>query len=237
VWQNTDNFDDNPNAWFEQYQDAATNSSLHIHGNSFDYTLDDFILAAANGTLPQVSIIVGQEELSEHPPWMPKDGAWLQQQIFDAVVNSPVYNSTVLIISYDGMLLPPTSNFLLSRQSLIVVYFNLETGGFGDSVTPFHSPNGTQGEWIVDPLGDFGDVYTGPGFRVPSWIVSPWTRGGRVFTERCDHNSQILFVEKWLEAKGYTDVELSGMATWRRENMCDLVNAFDFSNASALSSA
>ncbi|OKL58236.1 hypothetical protein UA08_06388 [Talaromyces atroroseus] len=206
VWQNTDNFDDNPNAWFEQYQDAPTNSSLHIHGDSFQYTLDDFISAAANGTLPQVSIIVGQEELSEHPPWMPKDGAWLQQQIFDAVVNSPVYNSTVLIISYD------------------------ETGGFGDSVTPFHSPAGTQGEWIEDPLGEFGQVYTGPGFRVPSWIVSPWTRGGRVFTERCDHNSQILFVEKWLEAKGYNDVELSGMATWRRENMCDLVNAFDFSN-------
>lgn len=106
VWQNTDNFDDNPNAWFKQYQDAATDSSLHIHGDSFQYTLDDFVAAAAAGTLPQVSIIVGQEELSEHPPWQPKDGAWLHQQIFDAVVKSPKYNSTALFISYDGKHIP-----------------------------------------------------------------------------------------------------------------------------------
>lgn len=33
---------------------------------------------------------------------MPKDGAWLQQQIFNAVVNSPKYNTTALIVSYDG---------------------------------------------------------------------------------------------------------------------------------------
>lgn len=97
---------------------------------------------------------------------------------------------------------------------------------------PYHSPAGTEGEWIEDPLGLFGQTYTGPGFRVPSWIVSPWTRGGRVFGEHCDHNSQILFVEKWLAAKGYSDVELKGLATWRRENMCDFVNAFDFANVS-----
>ena len=108
----------------------------------------------------------------------------------------------------------------------------IETGGWGDAVVPYHSPAGTEGEWIEDPLGVFGQTYTGPGFRVPSWIVSPWTRGGRVFGEHCDHNSQILFVEKWLAAKGYSDVELTGMATWRRNNMCDFVNAFDFANVS-----
>lgn len=225
VWQNTDNFDDNPNAWFKQYQDAATNSSLHIHGDSFQYTLDDFVAAAAAGTLPQVSIIVGQEELSEHPPWQPKDGAWLHQQIFDAVVNSPKYNSTALFISYDG-------KYILKPIKPQLIKHSVETGGWGDAVVPYHSPAGTEGEWIEDPLGEFGQVYTGPGFRVPSWIVSPFTRGGRVFGEHCDHNSQILFVEKWLAAKGYSDVELQGMATWRRENMCDFVNAFDFANVS-----
>lgn len=89
---------------------------------------------------------------------------------------------------------------------------------------------------MKDPLGEFGYVFTGPGFRVPSWTVSPWTRGGRVFTERCDHNSQILFIEQWLKARGYTNVELSGMVHWRRENMCDFVNAFDFANVRLQSS-
>jgi len=63
--------------------------------------LESFYQAAAAGTLPQVSYIIGPAELSEHPPFGPNDGAWLQQQIVNAVVNSPKYNSTVLIISYD----------------------------------------------------------------------------------------------------------------------------------------
>lgn len=134
--------------------------------------LDKFYADAAAGTLPQISYIIGPTELSEHPPYQPKDGAWLQQQVVNAVVNGKSYKNTVLIISYD------------------------ETGGFGDHVVPYHSPAGTSGEWVKDPYGKFGDVYTGPGFRLPFYIVSPWTRGGNVFTERADHNSQIKFIGK-----------------------------------------
>jgi phospholipase C len=111
VWQDTDNFDDNPLAWFKQYQTAPNGSALHDHGNSFSFTLDDFYAAAAAGTLPQVSFIVGPTELSEHPPWQPKDGAWLHQQVFNAVTKSPKYNSTVLLISYDGMVPPDHSDY------------------------------------------------------------------------------------------------------------------------------
>jgi hypothetical protein len=38
-----------------------------------------------------------------------------------------------------------------------------ETGGFGDHVVPYHSPKDTAGEWLQDPFGKFGDVYSGPG--------------------------------------------------------------------------
>ncbi|OXV10860.1 hypothetical protein Egran_01378 [Elaphomyces granulatus] len=227
VYQDVDNFDDNPLAWFEQFQKAPEDSPLAQKGMSY-VGLEAFYESAANGTLPQVSFIVGPMELSEHPPYMPSDGGWLQQQIVDAVVRSPKYSSTVLMISYD------------------------ETGGFGDHVTPFHSPEGTPGEWIEDPLDLFGQVYVGPGtsnlpckyeldfltiiaseweflgVRVPFYIVSPWTRGNRVFTERADHNSQILFVEEWLTAKGYKGVVTDQMVQWRRDHMSNLVNAFDF---------
>jgi phospholipase C len=64
--------------------------------------LEAFYLAAAAGTLPSVSFIVGPQELSEHPPWMPKDGAWLQKQVVDAVTSSPKYSKTLLMISFDG---------------------------------------------------------------------------------------------------------------------------------------
>ena len=140
-------------------------------------SLDTFYAQAANGTLPAVSYIIGPMQLSEHQPFAPRDGAWLQKQIVDAVTSSPAYNRTALIISYD------------------------ETGGYGDHVVPYHSPNDTAGEWYQDPYGDSGYTFVGPGFRLPFYIISPWTRGGTVFAEHADHNSQILFIEAWQKAK------------------------------------
>jgi phospholipase C len=102
VYQDDNNFDDNPLAWFEQYQKASASSSLAQKGIAY-LGLEAFYEAAANGTLPEISFIVGPAELSEHPPYMPKDGAWLQKKVVDSVVNSPKYNSTLLIVSYDGM--------------------------------------------------------------------------------------------------------------------------------------
>jgi phospholipase C len=91
-------------AWFEQYQKADSNSPLAKKGMSF-VGLDAFYAAAANGTLPEVSFIVGPTELSEHPPYQPKDGGWLQKQVVDAVTKSPKYSSTLLMISFDGELM------------------------------------------------------------------------------------------------------------------------------------
>ncbi|KAJ5578571.1 phosphoesterase family-domain-containing protein [Penicillium hispanicum] len=205
LYQDTNNFDDNPLAWFQQYQNAHKNFALAQKGLSF-VGLEAFYEAAANGTLPEVSFIVGPTELSEHPPWQPKDGAWLQKKVVDAVTSSPKYSSTLLMISFD------------------------ETGGFGDHVTPFHAPANTPGEWMEDPLDIFGDVFVGPGFRVPFYMISPWTRGNRVFTERADHNSQILFVEQWLTARGHKNIETDQMVPWRRQHMSNLVNALDLEN-------
>lgn len=64
VWQNVDNWEDNPMGWFEQFIDAANGSSLQTRGNS-NQGLDKFFEAAHYGTLPQVSYIVSDAELSE----------------------------------------------------------------------------------------------------------------------------------------------------------------------------
>lgn len=107
VWQDLDNFEDNMLAYFEQYQLAPKGSPLREKGNSYP-GLDAFYEHAASGTLPQVSWIVGPQELAEHPPNMPIDGAWLQKKVVDAITSSPAYNETVLIISYDGEKEPMT---------------------------------------------------------------------------------------------------------------------------------
>ncbi|EFR03578.1 non-hemolytic phospholipase C [Nannizzia gypsea CBS 118893] len=206
VYQDKNNFGDNPLAHFKNFRDAPADSPLTKKGMSYP-GLEKFYQDARAGTLPEVSFIVGPMELSEHPPWLPKDGAWLQQQVIDAVTQSPKYGKTVLLISYD------------------------ESGGFGDHVTPYHAPKGTPGEWMKDYLGLQGDIFVGPGWRLPFYVVSPFTRGGRVFTEHADHTSQILFVEEWLSSKGYSNVTLPSMVHWRREHMSSLVSMLDFENA------
>ncbi|TVY65488.1 Non-hemolytic phospholipase C [Fusarium oxysporum f. sp. cubense] len=204
VYQDADNFDDNPYARFKQFQDSKKGSNLYEKGIK-GQSLDTFFAQAAAGTLPEVSYIVGPMELSEHPPFSPNDGSWLQRKVAEAVINSPKYSKSILIISYD------------------------ETGGWADHVNPYHSPDGTPGEWIDDPYGEAGHTIAGPGFRVPFYIISPFTRKGGVYTEHSDHTSQLTFIEKWQAAKG-RDVKSDEVVPWRRDNMADLVNAFDFEN-------
>lgn len=203
LFQDADNFDDNPHAWFKQYQDSKPGDPLYEKSMK-GQPLRAFYDRAANGTLPEVSYIIGPTQLSEHPPNSPHDGAWLENNITETILNSPKYNRTVLIISFD------------------------ETGGWFDHVNPYRSPSGTAGEWLQDPYGT-GYTFIGPGLRVPFYIISPWTRHGGVFVEHADHNSQIMFIEKWQAAKG-RDVESKEMVAWRRDNMGDLLNAFDFDN-------
>ncbi|OJJ51727.1 hypothetical protein ASPZODRAFT_108681 [Penicilliopsis zonata CBS 506.65] len=194
--------------YFKSMQEAATNSSLYERGLAFSdrNSLEGFYADAANGTLPEVSWIFPPGAVNEHPPHTPGDGAWFMKKIVDAVTHGPNWDSTVLIICYD------------------------EGGGFGDPIWPYHSPRGTAGEWLEDPYGELGYTFAGPGIRVPIFIISPWTRGGKVFTEHTDHNSQILFVEEFLKAKGYENVVTAQMSEWRRNHMSNLLNAFDWDN-------
>ena len=161
VYQDFDNFEDNMLAYFVQYQNAPNGSALREKGNSYP-GLAKFQSDAKAGTLPQVSWIVGPQELSEHPPNMPKDGAWLQQQVIEAVTSSPAFDKTALLIMYD------------------------EGGGWGDHVVPFVPPKGSPGDWIIDPFNnDTKEIPVGPGFRVPAYMISPWdSRRKRLYRAR-----------------------------------------------------
>ncbi len=67
----------------------------------------------------------------------------------------------------------------------------------------------------------YGDPI-GLGVRVPTMIISPWTRGGRVCSQVFDHTSVVRFLEKW------TGVEEPNISAWRRKMCGDLTSAFDF---------
>lgn len=206
VYQDKDNFGDDPLVFWEQYRTSAKKKGvLAQRGTSFP-GLDKFYEDAREGTLPEVSYVVAPMQLSEHPPYMPIDGAWIQAKVANAVMHGKAWDSTALIYSFD------------------------ETGGWADHVIAPLPPKSVQSEWTEDPYNkSIHSAPIGPGFRLPFYIVSPWTRGGHVFTEHCSHESQIMFLEKWALAHGkpFTSEEIP---TWRREHMSDLVKAFDFSN-------
>lgn len=136
-----------------------------IGPNQLDF-IEKFKADAMAGTLPEISYIIPQDEITEHPPNLPRDGGWQQKAIIDALVNSPSYKDSALFITYDGKLsfvFKFTGFDLCSFVSLMQkladgvrlmllkspCQLNMFTG---DHVTPFHSDPGTEGEWMINPV-------------------------------------------------------------------------------------
>ena len=57
---------------------------------------------------------------------------------------------------------------------------------------------------------------------MPTFVVSPWSRGGYVATETFDHTSVLRFLERRFGA------EVPHLSAWRRKTVGDLTSAFDF---------
>ncbi|WP_043513961.1 MULTISPECIES: phosphocholine-specific phospholipase C [unclassified Actinoplanes] len=168
VYQEADNYDDNPLAWFTQFRNAATTSPLYQRGLlKAASALGAFTADLAAGTLPQVSWVVAPAAKSEHPQYPPAYGADFVQGFLSALAAYPdVWAGTVMFLNFD------------------------ENDGFFDHVAPPVPPAGTADEFIGgNPIG------LGP--RVPMTVISPWSTGGRVCSEVFDHTSPIRFVELW----------------------------------------
>ena len=136
----------------------------------------EFLLDAAAGTLPAVSfvdpkytILDDGEGNDDHPHADLRAGEAFMGQIYRAVTQGPKWANTVLIFNRD------------------------EWGGFYDTVTPprVDAPNDIDTD-IVD-----GKVLLG--CRVPTIIVSPFTRGNpatpRINSGVYDHASVLKFIE------------------------------------------
>ncbi|AUG77360.1 phospholipase C [Kitasatospora sp. MMS16-BH015] len=182
VYQNAaDNFGDNALAYFTQFSSAPAGSALAVKGMGSvpkvtGRTPDDIAAAiradVLNGTLPQVSWIVADQQSSEHPYATPEDGAHFVHLVMDALNADPnVFNSSIMFLNYD------------------------ENDGFFDHVPPPSPAAGVAGEY-------YNGTAIGLGFRVPMIAISPWSRGGWVNSEVFDHTSVLRFLEKWTAAIG-----------------------------------
>lgn len=216
LYQEHDNFDDNGFAWFEAYKKAKPGDALYDKGMARS---TDFVKAfaddVANGTLPQVSWLVGPSYLSEHANHHPADGEDLTARILKVLSdpkNKEVYSKTAFILNYD------------------------EGGQFYDHhwtpTPPKDDPR--DGKSTVTTVGEltlklrYGHIPKGNpiglGFRVPLFIISPWTRGDYVYSEVADHTSVVKFIEKRF------GVHCPNISPWRRAVTGDLLAAFDFTS-------
>ena len=199
---------DNVLSYFNNFQDPASVLRQNAFGPQFPV---DFLADVASGSLPQVSWLVGSVITSEHPPSPSAFGENILSLIVTALTANPaLWAKTVLVVTYD------------------------ENGGFFDHVAPVTAPLGTPGEYVTaaavpDPTVTGSPAITGPiglGFRVPTLIISPFTRGGFVSSDLFDHTSVLRFLETLFGA------EVPNLSAWRRATVGDLTSALNFQKPS-----
>jgi phospholipase C len=187
--------------YFKPYADPST----ELHQRAFGYAApDDLASDVQSGNLPSVSWVFAPPGVDEHPPASPQRGQAFVSQIVAILMSNPaVWAKTAMFLTYD------------------------ENGGFFDHVPPIVSPPGTPGEELtVSPLPADAGGFARPiglGFRVPMLVVSPFSRGGYVCSDRFDHTSMLRFLETRF------GVEVPNLSAWRRSVTGDLTTTLDLS--------
>jgi phospholipase C len=163
----------------------------------------------ANGTLPDVSFIGSTSAADEHPPSIPAAGAqFLATKLEALAANEELWNTTVFVLNYD------------------------ENDGFFDHVVPpTPDPKKYPEEFVhlASPAGTpGGGLPIGAGFRVPCFVISPWTVGGRIFSEVSDHTSCLQLIEAVAAAGGLSGkgpVTFPNISRFRRDTMSNFTGA------------
>ena len=188
---------------FKQASDPK--SDLARYGIAPTYP-EEFTLDVALNRLPKVSWVVPNFLETEHPAFPVAVGAVGIVNVLRILISNPkVWEKTAVIVSYD------------------------ENGGFFDHVSPPTPPPGTLGEFIPNSVditkveqagGIRGPI--GLGFRVPCFVISPYSRGGLVASDVFDHTSQLkLIAERF-------NVPVPNITAWRDSIVGDLTSAFNF---------
>jgi phospholipase C len=116
---------------------------------------------------------------SQHPEDSMKRGEALIKSVYEAIRNSAIWESSMLIITYD------------------------EHGGFYDSVGPgAATPPGDSPDYGLNEHGFKFDRY---GVRVPAVVISPYIQKGAVDHTIYDHASVPATLERLLHMKPMTD--------------------------------
>jgi phospholipase C len=226
----TDNYTDNSLEFFAQYhvQEGTSPTGPLVQKGVTDRTLLGFKEDVATGKLAQVNWVVAPYKYSEHPEASPTDGAYYISLVLDALTANPeVWAKTVLLINYDendGLfdhIVPPMPPKSQARNRDGLVSDDLLESLGDEFIDMTNYPH--ERRPVIHDADPGGVQPIGLGPRVPMLVISPWSTGGWVNSELCDHTSVLRFLEKRF------DIAEPNISAWRRSICGDLTSAFDFS--------
>lgn len=226
----TESLNQSPTAAGPAYN-SAIDDALSPLAKGFGNTMPEGLLETfrndiQNGTLPSVSWIIPPSQYSEHPgPSSPAQGGWYVQQVLDALTANPeIWSQTVLLVNYDendGFFdhLPPPSAPSRNPDGTLAGGSTLSDSDMAPEYHTYTPATSNQPATDGRPFG--------PGPRVPMFVISPWSRGGFVNSQVCDHTSTLMFLEKRF---GVVEPQIS---SYRRSVCGDLTSCFNFVNPNA----
>ncbi len=207
------------------FTDAGSEQTLNVPKGDI---LHQFRADVEGGKLPTVSWLAAPEHFSDHPssPWY---GAWWVSEIVDILTKNPeVWKKTIFILTYDE-----NDGYFDHGVSYVAADPKRpETGGASAGID-----TGLEYTYVADELAQGvpeNQARSGPigmGFRIPTIIASPWTRGGWVNSQLFDHTSTLQFLEGFMQAKYGKQVVESNISPWRRAVAGDFTSCFRPHNA------
>ncbi|OQZ87972.1 phospholipase [Mycobacterium alsense] len=185
-------------------QSADPRTDLARNGIAPTYP-GNFASDVRNNRLPAVSWVLPGFLYSEHPAFPAAAGAVGIVDVLRILLSNPaVWERTALIVTYD------------------------ENGGFFDHVTPPTPMPGTPGEFVTVPdinaVPGSGGIRgpIGLGFRVPTFVISPYSRGPLKCSTVLDHTSQLKLLRTRF------GVPVPNLSAWRDQTVGDMTTAFNF---------
>jgi phospholipase C len=185
--------------------------------------LHQFRKDVTEGKLPTVSWLGAPERFSDHPtsPWY---GAWYVSEVMDILTKNPeVWKKTIFILTYDE-----NDGYFDHVPSYAAADPKRpETGGASAGID-----TGLEYTYLEDELVQHvspQEARTGPigmGFRIPTVVASPWSRGGWVNSQLFDHTSTLMFLEDFLQQKFGKTIREENISSWRRAISGDLTSCF-----------
>ena len=201
------------------FEEDGKTHQMHVpKGDIFHQFRED----VKNNKLPQVSWLGAPEKFSDHPtsPWY---GAWYVSEAMDILTSNPeVWKKTIFILTYDE-----NDGYYDHAPSFVAADpKNPATGKASSGIST--SLDYTYAQDEIDHNVPAKEARSGPigmGYRVPMIIASPWSRGGWVNSQLCDHTSNLQFMEHFFAKKG-KQLHEPQITDWRRVVAGNLVSAF-----------